>query len=311
MKNSLAKIKELPAPYDLKAEIKDSKAEGYATEYGIAWIEGGRLQHRAQKPEKPVSDIPASTFVRCIRITKGAKWIISRRADVLHRLNGDKPISPNPDNPVALPQSFPEWLEDLRVNLNSLLRSACEADIFFNELWREKGEEIKTGEIGQLMVKNPIQSNLILTLHFAFQSLDRLEKGIDSGGEAFFFRAIKLGYEVGLRIQQLEAEVTNFQSMKMASQTSAGKKQSQRTEWLAAELDELEQARGRKAKTHEIIEHIENKIDPETKEAIWFQAREGDDEKVIQWGTNEVMTVKTFRDKISHIRNSRKKFFGR
>lgn len=322
MKKNRAKITELPVPYDLKAEIKESKAEGYATEYGIAWTEGGRLQHRAQKPDKPVSGIPASSYVRCILITKGAKWIISHQADVLHRLNGDKPFTPNLNAPEILPITFPAWLEERRVKLNSLIQSACENDIFFADLWRQRGEDIKAGEIEELMIADPIQSHLLLSFTLVFQSLDELEPMMDyaerkdaklqsNEGDAFFFRAIKLGYEVGLRLQQLEAEVTNFQSMKMASQTSAGKKQSKRTEWLTAQLDELEKSLGRKADTFEIIKHIEYKTDPISGETIWLITPEGDEKKFIQWGTNESTNEQSFAVQITRIRNKRKKFISR
>jgi hypothetical protein len=329
MKKSLAKIKELPAPYDLKKMVKDCKAEGYATEYGIAWTEGRRLQHRAQKQDKLVSGIPASAFVRCILITKGAKWIISNRAEVLHRLNGNKTLTPNPNAPEILPITFPAWLEERRTKLNALSQSACENDIFFADLWREKGEEIKAGEIKEIMVENPIHSHLLVSFTLGSESLNELELMMEYAerkdaklqsheGDAFFFRAIKLGYEVGLRIQQLEAEVTNFQSMKMASQTSAGKKQSQRTKWLAALINKLDKNFGRNARRAEIIAHIEGKIDPESGKPICIAPRYTDEdymdesaaEKVIHWGIGEPMTFKDFGDKIYDIRKMQKKCIG-
>lgn len=317
MKKSRAKIKELPAPYDLNAEIKESKAEGYATKYGIAWIESGRIQHKEHKQDKPVTGIPASAFIRCILIHKGAGWFIADRSDVASILYDHTHIAALPPAPIVSRLVLSEWLKERYQELEAWINNACENDTWLADLWREKREEIKAGELSEPMLENPIQSHLLLSLHLAFQSLDALELAMDYGerkdaklksndGDAFFISAMKSGYEAGRQLHQLKAELASIKAMKMASQTSAGKKQSQRTEWLAVQLKELEKTLGRKAKTDEIIEHIENKIDPETKEAIWFQAREGDDEKVIQWGTNDVMTIKTFRDKISHIRKSRK-----
>jgi hypothetical protein len=322
MRSKRTKIKELPAPYDLKVEIKECRAEGYASEYGIAWTEGDRLEHRLQKQDKPISDIPASAFVRCILITKGAKWIISKRGDVLHRLNGDKPFATNPNAPEILPITFPAWLEERRVKLNSLIQSACKNDIFFADLWKEKSEEIKAGEIKEPMIADPIQSHLLVSFTLGSQSLNELELMMDyaEGKDAklasqdcdtFFFRAIRLGYEAGLRLQQLEAELANIKAMKMASQTSAGKKQSQRTVWITARLDALEKTLGRKAEMNEIIEYIEDKTDPISGERIWLVTPEGDEKKFIQWGTNESTTVQSFKVEISRIRNKRKKFISR
>jgi hypothetical protein len=81
------------------------------------------------KPDKPVSGIPASTFVRCILITKGAKWIVSSGADVLQCLNGNKPSTPNTNAPEILPLTFPAWLEERRAKLNALIQSACENEV--------------------------------------------------------------------------------------------------------------------------------------------------------------------------------------
>jgi|GEM_PF-4053073 len=317
MKKSRGKITELPAPYDLKAEFMECQAEGYATKYGIAWIEGKRLQHREQERDKPVSDIPASAFIRCIRIHKGAGWFISKRPDVASKLYDHTPAAGLPPTPFVSRLVLSNWLEERHQELETWINDACEKDSILANLWREKHEEIKAGNCSQMCSEHPIHGHLLLSLKLAFDSLDAVELKMDYGerkdaklksndGDAFFISAMKSGYEAGRRLHQLKAELASIKAMKMASQTSAGKKQSQRTEWLAVQLEQLEKTLGRKARTLQIIGHIENKIDPDTKEKILFRERESDDGKVIEWGTNEVMTVKAFADKIAKIRKSQK-----
>jgi hypothetical protein len=312
-----ATANELPSPYNLKTVTKECKEEGYATEYGIAWIEGGKIQHKAHKQGLPVSGIPVSSFTRCIRIHKGAGWIIAERsnvASVLHNHNHVSDIQPAPRLARLL---LTGWLKERHQELDLWIKNACENDIFLADLWREKSEEIKNGHLEKLMDDHKTHRHILLSLHMAFQSLDRVELKMDYGnrkdatiqsneGDAFFITAMKSGYEAGRRLHQLKAELASMKAMRMASQTSSGKKPAERTKWLSDQLFQLEKQLGRKAKTREIIAHIEDKTDPETKEKIWFQAREGDDGKVIQWGEHEMMTERTFADKISHIRKSLK-----
>jgi hypothetical protein len=317
MKSKRTKIKELPAPYDLKAEFKECQEEGYATKYGIAWIEGKKLQHREQERGKTVSDIPAPAFIRCIRIHKGAGWFIAKRPDVASKLYDHTPAAALPPAPFVSRLVLSNWLEERHQELETWINDACEKDSILANLWRDKHEEIKAGNCRQICSEHPTQSHLLLSLNLAFQSLDAMELAMDYGerkdaklksndGDAFFISAMKSGYKAGRRLHELKAELASIKAMKMASQTSSGKKQSQRTEWLAVQINELEKELGRKARTLEIISYIKGKPDPISGAKIYHGILDGDEAKVIEWCAGEVMTVKNFADKISHIRKNRK-----
>lgn len=314
-----AMASELPAPYNLKTVTKEFKKEGYATEYGIAWLEkeNERVQHRPQKLDNAVTGIPSPVFIRCVRISKGAGWKIARLIMVSAPLRRQSEAPITQPAPFVARLIFTKWFKEKHDELEAWIMDACEQNADLAAAWEKYGKGIKTGSPDYHTLHASSLVHLMNSLARAFQSLDRLELKLDYGertdskltsndGDAFFITAMKAGFEAGRRLHEVRAELANIKLMKMGSNTARGKGVERRTEWLMKELAELEHRLGRKARTMEVIEHIKGKKDPVSGQVIWFGKQEGDDQKTIEWSEHDLMSVKTLADKISHIRKSKK-----
>lgn len=343
-KKPKAKLIELSAPYDLKTERDTRRAADFETEYGIAWMSDEKLEHRRQKQGATISNISSTHYTRCVLINKGSGWSVAEATCVRNHLLSVSSANHIPSVPNSRKLTLEKWLKDRRQELESLILKACHESPEFAAIWATEADAARTGAGLNINEIKSQHAYMIRSIRMAFSELadversgrkyqkmqmgniaiDRCHPGGHLAGVAAaintarrnatytdadpaFLEGVKAGFYAGKTLQGLRAEFANEKAMKMASQTAAGKRPDKRTTWLAQQISELEKKLERKAKTPEIIKHIENQRDPISGEPIWFVLRSGDDEKVLQWSERDVMTLKTFRDKVSHIRKSQKK----
>jgi hypothetical protein len=323
---------QLPDPYDLKEQVKKWKANKFETDYGIAWMSDGQLKHRLQKRGMAASDITSTHFTKCILVNKGAGWNVAESKHVKAHLLSLPSPDPALDNPNVPDQNLEEWLKFRRDEIESWILEACNASPHFAAAWATKAEAERTNDrnaFKQSIFQHRFMYATIFEATEALLDIDRLSlkyqrkrkmsceslegksplmalaefhKPRNANCTEDFLQGVKAGYAAGIMCLGLRAKIANERSMKMAIQSGSGKKPEERTHWIREQLEILERKLGRKAKIKEILDHIDDKTDPVSKERIWIHTLPGDDEKSIQWSDSESWALKRFRDRIRRIR---------